>query len=62
MTVKELIKLLETIEDKDKDIVIEVDGQYTTYFDITENHLAYYEKCEEDYCWVRASRICHILG
>lgn len=62
MTVKELIKLLETVEDKDKDILIEIDGEYTTDFDIIENCSKYYGKCEDEYSWVSASRICHILG
>lgn len=61
MTVKELIELLETIEDKDTDILIEVDGEYTTDFELIEDCRKYYGKIEGTN-FVRKIRKCHILG
>ncbi len=61
MTVKELIELLETVEDKNTDILIEVDGEYTTDFELIEDCRKYYGKFEGT-DFVHKMRKCHILG
>lgn len=61
MTVKELIELLETVEDKNTDILIEVDGELTSDFELIENCRKYYGKFEGTN-FVHKIRKCHILG
>ena len=61
MTVKELIELLETVEDKDTDILIEVDDESMTEFELIEDCRKYYGKFEGAN-FVYRTRKCHILG
>lgn len=61
MTVKELVELLETVEDKNTDILIEVDGEHTPDFELIEDCRKYYGKFEGTN-FIHKMRKCHILG
>lgn len=61
MTVKELIKTLEQIENKELDVVINDDyNEYTTDIEVIETN-KYYGKGEFPYGWVSKTRECVVL-
>lgn len=60
MTVRELIEILEEIEDDDMDVLIEVEGINTEDFDVYEKCKRYYGKMEEN-SWISKTRECVVL-
>ena len=61
MTVRDLIEILEEIEDDDMDVLIEVEGINTEDFDVYEKCKKYYGKIENN-GWVAKERKCVVLS
>lgn len=57
MTVKELIAILEKVEDKDLDVIYFDDSTGTLVEEVHKDN-RYYGKTEENGCWVSATREC----